>query len=43
MGANTQAMCLGLWAEVMDTVVYLKNRSTSRALKRSTPLETLTG
>jgi len=33
----------GLWAEVMDTVVYLKNRSPSRARKRSTPFEALTG
>lgn len=40
---HSERLPVGLWAEVMDTVVYLKNRSTSRALKRSTPLETLTG
>jgi len=40
---HSERLPTGLWAEVMDTVVYLKNRSPSRALKRSTPFEALTG
>ncbi len=38
---HSEQLPTGLWAEVMDTVVYLKNLSPSRALKRSTPFEAL--
>jgi len=40
---HSEQLPLGLWAEVMDTVVYLKNRSPSRSLIRCTPFESLTG
>ena len=40
---HSELLPLGLWAEVMDTVVYLKNRSPSRSLTRRTPFEPLTG
>ncbi len=40
---HSERIPINLWAEVMDSVVYLKNRSPSRALNRSTPFEALTG
>ena len=40
---HSERLPLGLWAEIMDTVVYLKNRSPSRTLEKETPFEVLTG
>jgi len=40
---HSERIPIDLWAEVMDSVVYLKNGSPSRALNRSTPFEALTG
>jgi hypothetical protein len=39
----SERLPLSLWAEVMNTVVYLKNRSPTRSLKDQTPLEAYAG
>jgi hypothetical protein len=39
----SERLPLSLWAEVMNTVVYLKNRSPTRSLKDQTPLEAYSG
>jgi hypothetical protein len=39
----SERLPLSLWAEVMNTMVYLKNRSPTRSLKDQTPLEACAG
>ena len=34
---HSERLPVSLWAEVMNTVVYVKNRSPSRSIQRSTP------